>query len=107
MDSTSFEPSFRLFRQLRLSVQIQVILSFQPDTHQIPSSITSSTVLALSVHLRHMFAWMADFVESADHQLQTILHNLLAAQHGKGAADFEAGLRSYFLAAVPTLLLFF
>ena len=40
-------------------------------------------------------AWMADFVESPDHHLQTILHNFSAAQHGKGPADFEAGACIY------------
>ena len=35
---------------------------------------------------------MGDFVESNTHQLRAIIHNFSAAQHGKGAADFEAGL---------------
>ena len=41
--------------------------------------------------ISQQLAWMADFVESPDHHLQTILHNFSAAQHGKGPADFEAG----------------
>ena len=45
-----------------------------------------------AISIRHQLAWMADFVESVEHELQTILHNLSAAQHGKGPADFEAGL---------------
>ena len=38
---------------------------------------------------------MADFVESIEYKLQIILHNFLVAQHGKGPADFEAGLLQF------------
>ena len=34
---------------------------------------------------------MAEFVESAAHELVSIMHNFSDAQHGKGPADFEAG----------------
>ena len=40
---------------------------------------------------RQQLAWMAEFVESAAHELVSIMHNFSAAQHGKGPADFEAG----------------
>ena len=60
-------------------------------------------------------AWMADFVESPDHHLQTILHNFSAAQHGKGPADFEAGaciyvyiyIYIYIIFYIPTISSFF
>ena len=47
--------------------------------------------------LRQQLAWMADFVKSQQHCLQTILHNFSAAQHGKGPADFESGRLLYAL----------
>ena len=47
---------------------------------------------AHALALRHQLACMADFVKSNTHHLFAIIHNFSVAQHGKGAADFEAGL---------------
>ena len=59
-------------------------------TRCVEKSVHSHHFHALA--LRHQLAWMGDFVESNTHQLRAIIHNFSAAQHGKGAADFEAGL---------------